>query len=200
MPFIAIALLIAAALGGGTALAAQQSLPGDPLWGFKVHVNEGVQGALSTSHQSKADWDIAAIQSRLAEAQTLEAQGKLDAQTQSDIAANFNEHAQGAEDAISKLEAAGNAAAAADAAARFQAAVAQFVSLNAGMDAGGAPAASTALGETARGVLDVASKLSAQTSAEAATGDSQKSGNESTSAAANLGANATVDADGHLVK
>ena len=167
MPIVGIALLLAAALGGGTAVAAQQSLPGDLLWGFKVHVNKSVEGTLALSDQAKANWDITAIRTRLAEAQVLAGAGKLDAQAQADITANINEHAQGVAGAVAKLEQSGGAGQAADIAAHFQAVMAQSAAslgtaqASAGADAGAAP-----LLTTVHTVLDQASHLSAQTSAD----------------------------------
>jgi len=151
MPFIAIALVIAAAFGGGTALAAQNALPGDILWGFKVHVNESLEGAMSSSDVAKTNWDIAAIETRLAEAQTLAAHDTLTAQTQAEIAANFKEHADGVATTIKKLEDSGNLKSAADVAARFQAVLAG--------SATGSPLISSV-----REMLDEASTLSAAAS------------------------------------
>ena len=173
MPVIAIVLLIAAALGGGTAVIAQKSLPGDPLWGFKVNVNESVEGALATGDEAKADWDIAAIKNRIAEAQELDAQGKLSAGVQADILNNFNEHAQGAADAIQHIEVTGSAVAAADAAARLQAAVAQFTSLS-----GSSGSTEDDFMTSVRSALNAASALSAQTSASAAAADAASSQNQ----------------------
>src|SRR3989338_3749649 len=48
-PIMAIALLIALFVGGGTSLAAENSLPGDPLYHVKVGINEEVRGWLSLS-------------------------------------------------------------------------------------------------------------------------------------------------------
>jgi len=178
MPIIAIALLIAAVLGGGTAVAAQQSLPGDMLWGFKVHVNEGVTEALSTSDQARAEWDITAIQTRLAEAQTLQAQGKLDAQAQADITENFKEHSQDVAGIITKLEADGQPAVAADIAARFQAAAAGYLAAQGGASAQGTVQASSAttLVGSVRTTLDEATQLSADASAKASVQGSQGAG------------------------
>jgi hypothetical protein len=121
MPFIAIALVIAAALGGGTAAAAQASLPGDALWGFKVHVNERLAGALAASDQAHADWDLNTIKIRLAEAESLSAKGQLSTDAQADIAANLKLHAANITNTVAKLQANNDAQAAANIAARYQA-------------------------------------------------------------------------------
>jgi hypothetical protein len=121
MPFVAIALVIAAALGGGTAAAAQASLPGDALWGFKVHVNERLAGALTASDQAHADWDLNSIKARLSEAEKLSAKGALSANVQADIAANLKLHADNITNIVAKLQANNDAQTAANIAARYQA-------------------------------------------------------------------------------
>jgi hypothetical protein len=93
MPIIAIALVVAAALGGGTAAVAEHSLPGEPLWNFKIHVNEGVRSAMAVSDEAQAKWDIAVLETRLNEAKELAADDKLTATAQADISANFDAHA-----------------------------------------------------------------------------------------------------------
>lgn len=121
MPFIAIALVIAATLGGGTAAAAQASLPGDVLWGFKVYVNESVAGAFAASDQAHADWDINTIKTRLSEAEELSAKGQLSTDTQAVIAANLKLHADSITNTVAKLQATGDTQTAANIAARYQA-------------------------------------------------------------------------------
>jgi hypothetical protein len=161
MPFIAIALLLAAAIGGGTSVAAQNALPGDALWGFKVGINENVQAALAPQGKAQADFDIRAIETRISEAQKLAANSKLTTQAQAYIRANFEAHANSAARQVAALEAKGDYAAAADVAARFQAAVAAQVSALAELTV------EPALAEAVRNTLESASALSAQTSIKA---------------------------------
>jgi hypothetical protein len=123
MPFIALAIIVAAALGGGTSLAAQQALPGDALWGFKVGVNENIRAAIAVDTESQAKWDITALGIRLDEAQKLAAEGKLEANAQAELEANYESHAKAVAEAIAKLQAKGDFDAAADVAAQFQATV-----------------------------------------------------------------------------
>lgn len=174
MPLIAIALLVAAALGGGVSVAANSSLPGDALWGFKTAVNENVEGALATSDEAKANWDIAAASARLDEAKQLAAQGKLDAGAQASLTANFDSHAKDVADLVAKLEAKGNTTAAAAVATRFQATLAQHASAvveasasqNSDEQARVAPFLTSV-----RDTLDAAANLSAHASANASTND-----------------------------
>lgn len=163
MPFIAIALVIAAALGGGTAAVAQASLPGDALWGFKVHVNEGLAGALSASDTAKADWDLNTIKTRLSEAEALSAKGELTAEAEADIAANLKSHGEGIKSAIAKLQADGDAETAASIAARYQAQLAVGAEYMAA--AASAKGSNDAINTTLRAALEDASILSASVSA-----------------------------------
>lgn len=171
MPIIAIAVALAAALGGGATIAAQNSLPGDALWSFKVHVNEEIRTAFAGSAEAKADTHIDAIEARLAEAQTLAAEGRLDAKTQTNISANFDAHAKAVAQVIAKLEAANNFDAAADIAARYQATVAaeaaSLAQASVTADANTHASLSPLLLKV-RTTLDQASELSAEASAKAA--------------------------------
>lgn len=181
MPIIAIALLIAAALGGGVSAAAQSSLPGDALWGFKTTVNENVQGAFAAGDEAKANWDISVASARLDEAQKLAAQGKLNAQAQADITANLDEHAQDVADRIAKLQADGKASTAAQLAARFQAALANRSSAVAQASAGlkaDAQAEVEPFLAGVRGTLDAAANLSADATVQAEHEDATSSDSE----------------------
>ncbi|MEK7109509.1 MAG: DUF5667 domain-containing protein [Patescibacteria group bacterium] len=153
MPAIVIALLIAAVLGGGTAVAAQNSLPGDTLWGFKTAVNENVQGALAINDEAKAGWAILLAVARLDEAQKLAAQGKLDDKAQAALQANFDAHAEDVAALVAKLQSKGNTAAAAAVATRWQAELAKH--------AEGITQASASFIADVRGTLDAAANLSA---------------------------------------
>jgi len=189
MPFIAIALLIAAAIGGGTSVAAQNALPGDALWGFKVGVNENIQAALAAEGKAQADFDIAAIKSRLKEAGELSANAKLDAGAQADIEANFESHAKSVMKQIEKLQAKGDYSEAADVAVRLQAAIASQASglsnATAQVEARGSAQAQSVLNSLlvkVRGTLETASTVSADASAKAAANaeaDSSTSGSGS---------------------
>jgi len=72
--FAAFALII---LGASTSYAAERSLPGDPLYAVKVHIDEPLAGALAFSDSARAAWQVELADRRLAEAEALAAQGKL---------------------------------------------------------------------------------------------------------------------------
>lgn len=90
------ALLIVVFVGGGTAYASEDSLPGQPLYAIKVGVIEPVQLAMAATPADKAAVHVAIAQTRVAEAEALAEEGKLDAAKSSALAANFETHAQNA--------------------------------------------------------------------------------------------------------
>lgn len=100
----ALAVVLVMVLSSGTAFAAQGALPGDVLYAVKVNVNENIQTALATTPQQKAQVNASLAEERLQEAEMLAAQGKLDATTSSQLAANFDEHAQAAQTIADHLQ------------------------------------------------------------------------------------------------
>ncbi len=92
MPFVAILLFILVS-AGGTAFAAEGTLPGDVLYPVKISVNEQVQSALAFSPSAKAEVHASLAERRLEEAEALASVGKLDVKTTKQIKGNFNEHA-----------------------------------------------------------------------------------------------------------
>lgn len=96
MPLI---ILLAVMIGGGTTLAAQNSIPGDFLYPVKISVNENVRAALAVSNDSEAKLQTDLLEERLQEAQKLQANGQLTTDTESTIAATISAQAQRAETA-----------------------------------------------------------------------------------------------------
>jgi hypothetical protein len=159
MPIIAIALVLAAALGGETAYLAQTSLPGDVLWGFKTSINEPLRGALTQGDQAKAQWDVAVVLERLAEASRLAAQGRLDAAAQAQVTSSVDQHARDVAALVAKLQSEGKLREAADVAAHFQSALATAAaSLGSAV---GTPTTTSPIVTHVRSTLDAAASLSA---------------------------------------
>ncbi len=79
--------------GSGVAYAAEGSLPGETLYAVKIHVNERIEVALATTVDKKIAVETQIAERRVAEAQKLEAAGRLDATTTAEIEKNFDEHA-----------------------------------------------------------------------------------------------------------
>jgi hypothetical protein len=74
MPFI---ILIALMITGGTSLAASSSVPGDFLYPVKISFNENIRSAFAVSADSEADLQADLLEERIAEAQELQAEGRL---------------------------------------------------------------------------------------------------------------------------
>lgn len=91
---VPVALLLMVGLGSGTAFAAQDALPGNPLYAIKINVNERVATALATTPAAKASVNAQLATTRLEEAETLAANGKLDANATAALASNFTAHAK----------------------------------------------------------------------------------------------------------
>jgi hypothetical protein len=181
MPIIAIAIVIAAALGGGTAFAAQSSLPGDALWNFKTSVNENVEGAFAQNTKAKADLDLKLATKRLDEAQQLATDGSLNSQARADLEANFDLHAKDLATLIAKLQTDGHASDAASIAAHFQAQLAKHASDIRASATSTASSEVEPLLKSLRATLDDAATLSAETSSDAEVsgkGDSASSSDE----------------------
>ncbi len=64
-------------VGGSVSVIADNSLPGDPLYSFKIHVNEEVKGALLKTPEDKLSWQKTRIDTRLNEIKTLAASKTL---------------------------------------------------------------------------------------------------------------------------
>jgi len=91
-----LAVVLIVGLSSGTAFAAQSALPGNPLYAVKINVNEPIQTALATTPEAKAQVNAQIATTRLVEAETLAANGKLDASTSQELANNFTAHASAA--------------------------------------------------------------------------------------------------------
>ncbi len=106
---IAVALVLLILVGGtGVTYAAQDSLPGQPLYAIKVDVTEPIQTALITAPVAKAQWQNTLAARRLAEASTLAARGDLATSTQQYLADAVATHVQLSERASDTLAASGN--------------------------------------------------------------------------------------------
>jgi flagellar biosynthesis GTPase FlhF len=71
------ALVLVIIGGAGVSISAAKALPGDFLYGIKVHVNEEVAGVLISSPEQKLIWQGERVQKRIVEIQTLAKEGEL---------------------------------------------------------------------------------------------------------------------------
>lgn len=118
-----IALLIALLLGGGTSIAAQNALPGDMLYPVKVNVNEEFRSMLTFGNEAEAKFHAEKAAERIEEAEKLAAEGRLTAEAQADINANFKEHVSEVRERISEFESEGKYDTAASVNAEFESAL-----------------------------------------------------------------------------
>ncbi|MDO8648315.1 MAG: hypothetical protein Q7R81_00870 [Candidatus Peregrinibacteria bacterium] len=88
---ITSAILVAA---GGVSALAETSVPGDALYHVKVLVNEEVRGGLAISNSAEATWEARLAIRRLQELQELAADAALTAETQAELTASFDAHAE----------------------------------------------------------------------------------------------------------
>ncbi len=71
------AFLFIVFVGGSVSVVADNSLPGDPLYSFKINVNEEVKGAFLKTSEDKLAWESTRIDNRLTEIKTLAASKTL---------------------------------------------------------------------------------------------------------------------------
>lgn len=99
MPFI---ILLTVMVGGGTSFAAQGALPGDFLYPVKTEINEPVRSVLAIGANAEANLQAKIVTERIAEAEELEAEGKLDSDARARLSASVQAHLAKAEKALEK--------------------------------------------------------------------------------------------------
>ena len=87
-----IAILIALLMGGGVSFAAADTVPGDALYPVKIHVNENVESAFTLGDSANAKLEVNLALRRLNEAEKLESEKKLNAETKAELKSNFDKH------------------------------------------------------------------------------------------------------------
>lgn len=102
--FASLIAAILIAFSGGTAIAAENTVPGDLLYPIKVKVNEEVRLALAVSPEAKAAWDAKRAERRLEEVEKLSEKNKLTTSTSQMLAVKFEEFAKKADNRLQKLE------------------------------------------------------------------------------------------------
>lgn len=102
---VATMMLILWSIIATASYAAEQALPGDVLYGFKVNVNESVRGAFSFSAEDKANWEIEKIERRAQEKAQLVASAKITAETDAEIESRSQDSAEKVQEIIVRLQA-----------------------------------------------------------------------------------------------
>jgi cytochrome b involved in lipid metabolism len=101
MPALAIVLLIS---GAGTSYYAQNSLPGDVLYGVKTGVNENVESLFAISPEARAQVDLKQVSTRLDEAEKLSVAGNLTEVQSQAIQANFSKKVESLNKNLDKVK------------------------------------------------------------------------------------------------
>lgn len=92
MQFAALSLVIVLGGGGGLAFAAQDTLPGEALYNFKVNISEEVIAITKNSPQEKGLYAIERAAKRLDETTTLALRGELTHTTEKVVNEQITEH------------------------------------------------------------------------------------------------------------
>lgn len=116
-----IGAIIAIFLAGSVAVGADYSLPGDVLYPIKTEVNERVMSAVALSDKADAKVQAHLAARRVQEAEDLDAEGKLDAETAANLNAAFGMHIKLAQEHLAELKASGDEEAYAEAFTEFKA-------------------------------------------------------------------------------
>ena len=111
--YVSVALLVIL-IGGGVSFAAENALPGEPLYQVKTSVNENVLGLFAFTPQSKAQLHTELVVRRLEEVEKLAIAGKLDATTTAQAEVKIDSNLAVIKDSVKQLENSNNSAAAAD--------------------------------------------------------------------------------------
>ncbi|PIR04552.1 MAG: hypothetical protein COV59_00295 [Candidatus Magasanikbacteria bacterium CG11_big_fil_rev_8_21_14_0_20_39_34] len=106
--FVNLFLALIVVLGGGTAFAAENSLPGDALYPVKVHVNENVRSLAAVGLENQTEWDIERGERRLEEAAQLAKRGELSDKVKSQLSEQVEKGLDKAEKSIARLQEKGN--------------------------------------------------------------------------------------------
>lgn len=119
LPAVAFAVvLLLGASSGGLAYAAEYAVPGDVLFGFKLHVNEAIAAGLRRSAEEKAQWSVILLERRMAELRRLEERGLAQDAIEQRVADTLEKTALVVEQSVDALPAAAAERAAARTAVR----------------------------------------------------------------------------------
>ncbi len=101
---VGFAFALVLVVGVGTSYAAENALPGDPLYAIKVGFTEPIQGVLSVSPVAKAEWDTELLSRRLEEAATLAASGNLNEANRASIESQITLKAHDVNRSVDRLK------------------------------------------------------------------------------------------------
>lgn len=142
----------------GTSFAAEQSLPGETLYAFKVRVNESVRWAFTFGAEADAKWEIEKIERRAEEKKELEARAQMTTKVEADIESQSQTSADKVEAIIVRLQAEGKAEAATSLEGGLNTALNAIVSHESKTNTDTKVESETTHSNTLEGVLDVETK------------------------------------------
>lgn len=216
--WVTASMVILLVAGSGVSFAAQGSLPGDVLYPVKVNVNEKVQTALAFTPKAKVQVEQSLAETRIEEAETLAAQGRLSDTIKSDLSENFNAHAASAQARNAEIKSGGDVNGASDLDSNFESQLAAHAAIIARLSGKSSTTANAiqpllmrvhaaiqnVRQDRVNAETEIASQngsdtqLAAQGKINAATHVIVGAGNFLDAKAAQLGSDATVNAEGEL--
>lgn len=100
---VAMVLVLVLGLGSGLSYASEESLPGDFLYPFKVHVSEEIQSLSKKDPEERASFATQRAERRLEEVKILVTEGSFDEVKSKEAVANFEKHTKKAKEETKKL-------------------------------------------------------------------------------------------------
>lgn len=100
---VAMVLVLVLGLGSGLSYASEESLPGDFLYPFKVHVSEEIQSLSKKDSEERASFATQRAERRLEEVKILVTEGSFDEIKSKEAVANFEKHTKKAKEETQKL-------------------------------------------------------------------------------------------------
>jgi len=115
-----VLLVIFILAGGGVAMAAEKSLPGDLLYPIKIHINESAKSLTAVSPEAKGKFEVEKLEQRLQEAEILSNRGELNPESRAILEKRLDVEINNAKSRISNLEADSKIEAATDISSRLE--------------------------------------------------------------------------------
>ena len=109
MAYFTLLLVLLGTIGGAISYEANAALPGEPLYVYKISVNEEIEKFVANTDESRARWDLYTLTERLKEAQVLAQHDQLTASAQTAVTSAVNTHIGNLTEIIKRYQSAGHA-------------------------------------------------------------------------------------------